>query len=550
VRFALAIINDVLIAAAAVVVVFVVLFGGGVMFAGAFRLSIRSPDNPIVIFSLLWAIRFLIRDWAPWFGVPRWPTSALWNRCQDILSSASSWSRSVRASQGRRTILVIAVLSLGLKCWFALVSPGFFSGDDVEIHEMSLGSLLHQPWAVWDLRSPVFPLGFIYPPQWMAYHLGLRDTGHLVVAGRLWVALLSTLSVYLVWKVSSRLWPGDGGYAVLATALFATGKLAIAFGSSELPRPVSTVFVLLGFLRLLDGRASSVAMSGAALGLASAFRFSEAVFVAAAALQLSLQRRFLQVGLFFIVAITTLLVLIAVPDQYYWGEMFHSVRAAIDFTLVKQLSSRGYQPAWWYVVSIGQWTTLGVAGLALVGSVGNWRPFVWAIVPLLAMSALPHKEARYAIPMMPFVSLLAAAGIRWTSDQARNRRSWMGPAVMSALAIGLVHDSSHYRLPRSNGEVEFARRVSAVIRPPALAAEQLWRLGGHLYLTSEILIDLDPESLQDPNYLATKLVPDAWVALDGRRGHRSGPEGVLMQRGYRVVERDGSGYVLWRPARD
>jgi hypothetical protein len=126
----------------------------------------------------------------------------------------------------------------------------------------------------------------------------------------------------------------------------------------------------------------------------------------------------------------------------------------------------------------------------------------------------------------------------------------MGPAVISALAIGLVHDSSHYRLPRSNGEVEFARRVSAVIRPPALAAEQLWRLGGHLYLTSEILIDLDPVSLQDPDYLATRLVPDAWVALDGRRGHRSGPEGVLMQRGYRVVERDSSGYVLWRPASD
>jgi hypothetical protein len=550
VRFALAIINDVLIAAAAVVVVFVVLFGGGVMFAGAFRLSIRSPDNPIVIFSLLWAIRFLIRDWAPWFGVPRWPTSALWNRCQDILSSASSWSRSVRASQGRRTILVIAVLSLGLKCWFALVSPGFFSGDDVEIHEMSLGSLLHQPWAVWDLRSPVFPLGFIYPSQWVAYHLGLRDVAHLVVAGRLWVALLSTLSVYLVWKVASRLWPGDVGYAVLATALFATGKLAIAFGSSELPRPVSTVFVLLGFLKLLDGRPSSVAMSGAALGLASAFRFSEAVFVAAAALQLSLQRRFLHVALFFIVAITTLLVMIAVPDRYYWGEMFHSVRAAIDFTLVKQLSSRGYQPAWWYIVSIGQWTTVGVACLALVGSVGNWRPFVWAIVPLLALSTLPHKEARYAIPLMPFVSLLAAAGIRWASHQARSGRSWMGPAVLSALAIGLVHDSSHYRLPRSNGEVEFARRVSAVIRPPALAAEQLWRLGGHLYLTHEILIDLDPVSLQDPNYLATRLVPEAWVALDGRRGHRPGPEGVLMQRGYRVVERDGSGYVLWRPARD
>jgi hypothetical protein len=153
VRPVLAIINDVLIAATATVLVFVMVSGGGMLLVGPFRLSIRSPDNPIIIFSLLWAVRYLIRDWAPWFGIPRWPTSALWQRSRELLSSATSWSRAVGAPRGRRVMLGLAVLSLGLKAWFALVSPGFFSGDDVEIHEMSLGTLLHQPWAVCDRET-------------------------------------------------------------------------------------------------------------------------------------------------------------------------------------------------------------------------------------------------------------------------------------------------------------------------------------------------------------------------------------------------------------
>ena len=53
----------------------------------------------------------------------------------------------------------------------------FMTGDDVEIHEMSLGLLLHHPWPIWDLRSAVFPLGNASTvTAWVAECVGLAMT--------------------------------------------------------------------------------------------------------------------------------------------------------------------------------------------------------------------------------------------------------------------------------------------------------------------------------------------------------------------------------------
>jgi Alg9-like mannosyltransferase family len=553
VRMILAFINDALLAAAAGVVAFVMLFGGGVFSVGTVRVSLRSPDNPLVGFSLLWALRFSIRAWAPWFGVRRWPTAALWNRCRNVLSAVGGWSESLTASQGKRIVLTLAVASVCLRSWYASTSPGFFSGDDVEIHEMTLGRLLGHSWTVWDLRSPIFPFGFVYPAQWLAYGLGVRDMTALVLAGRLSVVLLSTIAIYLVWRVGCRLWPHHLGYAVLGTALFASAKLSVAFGSSELPRPVSTVFVLLACLLLFDRRTLSVILSGAALAIAVSFRFSEVVFLLPAALQLAVRRPGVHLALFCVVTGLTGVLLLAMTDWYYWGQPFHSVRAAIDFTLMRGSSTRGYQPWWWYLLSPGQWTTVPVFCLAVAGTIEHWRLALWAAVPLGLLSLLPHKEARYAIPLIPFVSLLAVAGIQRAAARARDvatDAAWLGPAVVSGLLIGGVHDVAHYRLPRSNAEVQFAKYLAREIRPPALLVERLWRLGGRLYLPNVPVGDLDPDSFQDPNYLSARLTPRTWVVIDEQSAHARVARAILVQHDYRLVARDRSGYVLWRPADD
>ena len=106
------------------------------------------------------------------------------------------------------------------------------------------------------------------------------------------------------------------------------------------------------------------------------------MFVAAALTQLVVERRYRQAaGLALMTAVISA-TLLGVADAAYWGEAFHSVRAAFDFTLVQRLSSRGFQPPWWYVAAVGQWSTVPLVILAAAGLRHQRNCAIWLIVPL------------------------------------------------------------------------------------------------------------------------------------------------------------------------
>lgn len=65
-------------------------------------------------------------------------------------------------------VTAVGVFSLAARLLNASSSYGFFSGDDVEIHEMTFAALFHLDWPIWELRSPFYPMLFIYPVQWAA----------------------------------------------------------------------------------------------------------------------------------------------------------------------------------------------------------------------------------------------------------------------------------------------------------------------------------------------------------------------------------------------
>jgi len=418
VRYVLAVVLDCLLLSAIVAALFILLTGGGVYTIGHMRVSARVPDNLLLFVAVVLAARYAIRD-IPWFAV--WTTEGAVRVAERVVSAVPAWARELPLSSARQILLVLVVGSVVLKTWFAATSPGFVTGDDVEIHEMSLGLLLHQPWPIWDLRSAVFPLGVVFPAQYIAHQVGVRDVGVLVFIGRLVVAVLSTVSIWLVWLAGRRLWPDAAGLAILAAGFFATAKLTVAFGSSELPRPVATVFVLAAFSALQRRDDTSWRWAAVALAFAASLRFSEAMFVAAALTQLVLERRYRQAaGLILITAVLAAM-LLGVADAAYWGEAFHSLRAAFDFTVVQRLSSRGFGPPWWYLVSVGQWSTLPLAILAGVGLRHQRSCAIWVVVPLCALSVLPHKEARYMIPVVPFVCLAAARFLSYAVPYVTSR---------------------------------------------------------------------------------------------------------------------------------
>jgi hypothetical protein len=537
---------DLAILLVALLVLFALIVGG-TLSLGTIRIGLRSVDNPVTILAAAVALRYLCRSW-PSFGPLSGAAARIDLFATRTLAAFDTLSRQMPWPAVRRWVPGIALAALLLKAWFAATSPGFFSGDDVEIHEMSLSVLLGERWPIWDLRSPVFPLGFIFPAQWVAHVSGVTDVSALVVAGRLAVAVMSTVSVLLVAFIGRSLWPQRLGYAVLAAALCGFAKLSIAFGSSELPRPVASVFLLAAFFAIQRSVPAAAAVAGILVGTAASFRFSEILFVLPAAIHLVRTRGKTASLQFVLAAGGTMVLLIGLGDAAYWGEAFHSAAAAFDYTVVQRLSSRGYQPPWWYLTALGQWTTLPVFVLAVLGGARLRSLALWAFLPLAVLSVLPHKEARYAIPSVAFVCLLAAEGVRRVADGVANGayRPWAAASLVAGLALGAVHDLGHYRLPRSNAEIAFARRLRSVELPSGVAVQQLWRLGGHLYLPHRPLIDLDPGQMSNPAYLANAVANGAAVVLDVRRGVDPATAAFLRDRGYVEQLADPqSGYALW-----
>jgi hypothetical protein len=122
--------------------------------------------------------------------------------------------------------------------------------------------------------------------------------------------------------------------------------------------------------------------------------------------------------------------------------------------------------------------------------------------------------------------------------------------LVALLVLGAVHDVGHWRLARTNVDTVFATGADALI--PAhvtVAAEQAWRLGGHLYLPSHEVIDLQPDQLGKPGYLSGQASQSEWLILSQRSSGEPSVAEFLRERNYAKVALSvtGSRYELWRP---
>ena len=199
----------------------------------------------------------------------------------------------------------------------------------------------------------------------------------------------------------------------------------------------------------------------------------------------------------------TFLLVIGVSDALYWGRPFHSLLTIIDFTLVQRLSASGFQPPWYYLTHIGDWSDVLLVVLAcLARQRGSRRALLWAVLPLVLLSLLLHKETRYAIPNIPFFALAAATTLR--SWIARGEVRAPRPLHVRVGALGIVllvgaavaYDAGKFRFVRSEAAVRLGW-VMGQSQATGIAAEQLWRFGGRLYLdASPPLIELDLQGAQ------------------------------------------------------
>lgn len=171
----------------------------------------------------------------------------------DLLSAwVSGFLRRLAPTTACRLLLGIVALSTAAKLFNAWHYWGFGFGDDVEIHEMTFSRLFGLDWPIWNVRTAVFPMVFVYPIQALLSNWGVAEPRLLVFAGRLVPIVFSAVAIWLTYRLAlghSR----SPGLALVAGTVLAAGKLFGSLGSTELPGTVGATLVLAAALLLQSG---------------------------------------------------------------------------------------------------------------------------------------------------------------------------------------------------------------------------------------------------------------------------------------------------------
>ena len=382
----------------------------------------------------------------------------------------------------RLALVLIVLASTAARLHLAHEHYGFQTGDDLEIAEeafrVALG-LEHPPWKI---RSLVVPDLFVAPVVKTAHAMGVRDARLLATIARYPFVFLSALNILLLFLLGRR-WYGETT-GIAAAALYAAHWIPLVYGSSLYPRTLAVTCILGAALLLHETTTLRVSFAGLLAALAVTTRYSEAIFFASLLLAMRWRRNVLAV---FVTSFAIgVCVFIGLYDRMTWGAWFGSMREFARLVFVEQDASSRIvrQPAWWYVGNVLHWipaTLLPLVVIAIRRSEKR-RALAFIAVPLLALSAIFHKELRYLQVVLPFALLLGAYG--FTLLRATRPRIAMALLIL-AIPLGAARIGVAER--RSTNSASAALWL-AEQRLPHVALSQPWAYGGRLFLGNDVRI--------------------------------------------------------------
>ncbi|HIP95740.1 MAG TPA: hypothetical protein EYH32_00810, partial [Anaerolineae bacterium] len=282
------------------------------------------------------------------------------------------------------------------------------------------------------------------------------DVQGFAFIGRVIVALLDTVTVYLVYLIARRIY--GRGAALLAATLSAFTVLQIQLAHFFAVDPISTTFTLLalyGAILMVEQRTAKTALlTGVGMGLAVASKFSALPILAApmtaalliilraqdeerAAAQARAWRHCLLACLvaFVVFAVTSPFVLLDWPDfvQAVIREQGAMVRGLADMPFTRQY--RGTTPYIYFIEQQLHWGMgwpLGLVAFLGLGWVlvrallrrarpGEWILLSW-IVPYFGITGLfLAKFMRYMVPVVPLCTLMGAGMLVQVSKSANRQ---------------------------------------------------------------------------------------------------------------------------------
>jgi hypothetical protein len=397
-------------------------------------------------------------------------------------------------------LIVSATMALSLAIRIALwwSHRGFLKGDDVEILEAALRYGVGLDYVPWDLRNLTLPL-LLAPVSRLLLQLDVTAMVALVDATVVPFILVGTLNIFLTFQLARRFGSGER-LPLLATLFYAFHWIFLVYGSAPFPRVFATAAVLGAALTLsepaFDRRAISAGrgfFAGSLVGLAVSIRYSEVLFLAPLLSIPFLQRdrggAVRQAGIVLAGFAAACFLLIGIVDWLTWGAPFASLLAFFDYTLIERDASalEPVQPPWWYIKRLLHWLPATALPLLFFARRDRWMLPCWlfAVLPIIGLSLIHHKEIRYLQAVMPFVAIVVASGAESLLHRGRKIAAWS--LIVATLVLGASRVSTVEK--RSMAAVEAAFYI-AESTSGAVALSQPWAYGNLLYLGGRGVLEI------------------------------------------------------------
>jgi 4-amino-4-deoxy-L-arabinose transferase-like glycosyltransferase len=337
---------------------------------------------------------------------------------------------------------------------------------------------------------------------------------------RLLSAVAGIATIALTWSLGDRI----GGRAVgpAAALIVAVAFLAVReshYGSIDASASMLLVAALVASTSIVEtGSARSIVAAAVLAGLAAATRYQNGVVALAIPAALVLSRRPIRwfsrvawLGLATAVAFCTF----AIVTPYTLLE-FDRARVEIGRQLsISYLGPGGLSPDELLPLAVG-WPVCVLAAIG-VAAIARRRPATLAVVlivavPYAVMIGLSRAFARYALPLVPVVAALAAAGAWGVGGLAPARRSLVAALVVVAASLGPCARS--VALVRLLAVPDTRRTARAWLLAHVQPREHIWLPSPFGYANPT------PMLLED---LALGVEPDVIEALRARRPQWPGP---------------------------
>ena len=341
--------------------------------------------------------------------------------------------------------LLLAALAAGaaLRGWLALTDTGIAWPDEIyqslePAHRLVWG----RGWVALEfregLRTWVLP-GLVAGLLEAFRGLGLSRPALYTPAAKLVFAALGVATAWATARLARRMGAGPMESAA-AGALWALAAPAIYFAPRGLSEPLSAFPVTLGLAWSLPAGASrrERVLGASLLGFAVLLRLQDAL-VCVALVGAWLARRRWRESAELVAVLVGWALLLGLLDRLTWGGWFHSAVAYWRYNWVEGRGALfGASPPGYYLRTL--WTSMPTVAAVMIPAVllGTVRaPALAATVALFlgVHSAIPHKELRFILPVLPAAMALAGVGLSVAATRV-GRRLPVGLALLAAVISG------------------------------------------------------------------------------------------------------------------